>query len=96
MLETLTCADFLPALNQRFELRGNSSVSEVVLITAEPLSTNGPVPRPPFHLVFRGPQAPLLDQRIHALSHPALGALEIFLVPIGPNGEGQCYEAVFG
>jgi hypothetical protein len=48
----------------------------------------------PFSLVFVGDV--VLEQRIFAMTHPALGALEIFLVPIGPDPSGRLqYEAVF-
>jgi hypothetical protein len=96
VLEALTCASFQPVINESFELRDNTAVPRLDLICAEPLDPKGRVVRPPFHLIFRGPSAPVLDQRIHALSHPTFGALEIFLVPIGPDDLGQCYEAVFG
>ena len=50
----------------------------------------------PFVLTFAGPPDRLLDQRIHRLSHPVLGELEIFLVPIGPGADARPqYEAVF-
>jgi hypothetical protein len=49
----------------------------------------------PFTLEFTGPP-PALEQRIHALDHPILGALELFLVPIGLDPDGRVrYEAVF-
>jgi hypothetical protein len=48
-----------------------------------------------FSLLFRGPMAPVLPQRIYRLDHNSLGRLEIFLVPLGPDGEGMQYEAVF-
>lgn len=49
----------------------------------------------PFNLEFTGPP-PVLEQRIHALDHPILGALELFLVPIGLDPDGRVrYEAVF-
>ncbi|HZR02424.1 MAG TPA: hypothetical protein VFA81_04525 [Burkholderiales bacterium] len=51
--------------------------------------------REPFALLFRGPREPLLAQRIHRLENSELGALDIFLVPIGPDDIGQRYEAVF-
>ena len=48
----------------------------------------------PYSLVFIGDV--VLEQRIYALTHPVLGALEIFLVPIGPDPSGRLqYEAVF-
>ena len=51
--------------------------------------------RKQFSLVFRGPVAPILAQAIHTVGHVELGALEIFLVPIGPDAEGMVYEAIF-
>ena len=58
----------------------------------------GPPPRgrQPFSLVFRGPRHPVLPQHIYTLTNETLGRLEIFLVPIGPDGAGLRYEAVFG
>ena len=49
----------------------------------------------PFSILFRGPAEPVLPQAIYQLSHAALGAQDLFLVPIGPDGEGMAYEAVF-
>jgi hypothetical protein len=52
-------------------------------------------PRLQFSLVFRGPVEPLLRQATYGVDHPEVGHLEIFLVPIGPDGAGMRYEAVF-
>ena len=46
-----------------------------------------------FSLLFRGPIAPVLPQRIYRLDHDTLGSMEIFLVPLGPDGQGMQYEA---
>jgi hypothetical protein len=51
--------------------------------------------RAPFSIVFRGPPAPVLPQRIYHLEHGEIGALELFLVPVGPDGGGMRFEAVF-
>jgi hypothetical protein len=51
--------------------------------------------RQPFSLVFRGPRVPLLPQRIYRLEHDRMGALELFIVPLGPDGDGLRYEAIF-
>ena len=49
----------------------------------------------PFTLEFTG-LPPVLEQQIHALDHPILGALELFLVPVGLDPDGRVrYEAVF-
>ena len=48
-----------------------------------------------FTLVFRGPAALRLPQRIHLLEHPKLGTLPIFLTAIDGDSESISYEAVF-
>lgn len=48
-----------------------------------------------FSLIFNGPLAPVLPQRIYHLNHESLGSMEIFLVPVGPEGQSMQYEAVF-
>lgn len=48
-----------------------------------------------FQLKFTGPGPAYLQQMIHRLSHPVLGELEIFLVPIGTHGDGFIYQAIF-
>lgn len=49
----------------------------------------------PFSLLFRGPTAPVLGQGMHDLDNPNLSLPGIFLVPLGPEGDGQLYQAVF-
>ena len=52
--------------------------------------------RQPFSLLFvAGPDAPTLSQRLYRLDHASLGALDLFLVPIGPKNGVMQYEAVF-
>jgi hypothetical protein len=47
-----------------------------------------------FSLVFRGPMSPIQEQRIYPIKHERLGSFELFLVPIGPDEKGMCYEVV--
>ncbi len=72
---------------------------DLVLISAERMPTTGPVATPesgrPFSLLFRGPQEQPFGQGIHHLSHPEIGEIGIFLVPMQPDAEGPLYEAVF-
>jgi hypothetical protein len=37
----------------------------------------------------------VLPQAIYQLEHDRMGTMDIFLVPIGPDGQGMGYEAVF-
>jgi hypothetical protein len=49
-----------------------------------------------FSLIFHGPADRLLEERIHAMAHGALGTLEIFIVPIhGSDAVRTIYEACF-
>jgi hypothetical protein len=57
--------------------------------------------RTPFAVIFHGPLEPVRPQGIYRIEHGQLGTLELFLVPIGPDGTaagpaGMRYEAVFG
>jgi hypothetical protein len=85
-LETLTAADFAPHLHERFAVSPDGG-PPLQLELAEVTGAGGR----PFSVVFRGPGEPLLAQRIHRIEHPALGALDLFLVPVGPGR----YEAIF-
>jgi len=51
--------------------------------------------RHPFSLFFDGPRSFLLRQHTYRLAHEQLGAMEIFLVPVGETRETYQYEAVF-
>lgn len=48
-----------------------------------------------FSLIFRGPLEIPLRQRIHRLNHPALGSLELFMVPVGKDEGSRYYEVLF-
>jgi len=95
-LAGLTLPDFAACLGERFRLVAGGAALELELLSAdalgEAMQASG---RQPFSLVFRGPRAQALPQRIHRLESTRLGALEIFLVPIEPDPSGPRYEAVF-
>jgi hypothetical protein len=97
MPDKLTQLDFAPLVTDRFRLVEGTVTLELQLLSAEAATHGGhrASARPPFSLIFGGPLEPLLPQRIYSLQHPALGVLEIFLVPIGPDESGQRYQAIF-
>jgi hypothetical protein len=81
---------------------GSAEVIDLELIEAQAIgegrrSDSAGIRRQPFSLIFRGPRDPMLTQRIHAIEHPTLGTLAIFLVPIMPEGDltGLRYQAIF-
>jgi hypothetical protein len=97
MLDRLTAADFAPHQGQPFRMVAAEEEPpfEVELVEVAESEAPGPA-RKQFSLVFRGgPDVPL-PQRIYRVEHDQLGALEIFLVPIGPDDDGMRYQAVFG
>ena len=97
MLETFTCEMFTPLLGETFRLdvEGPAPVDLVLTDATElPMASARPG-RAPFSLVFRGPPATVYPQATYQLEHPDLGVFELFLVPIGADGEGVRYEAVF-
>ena len=95
MLEDLTIDTFSGRVGETFRLDyGAEEPLKIVLIEARGHRGDGEK-RQPFSIVFRAPRGPVLNQMIRRLEHPELGALELFLVPIGPDEEGLRYEAVF-
>jgi hypothetical protein len=96
-MATLTVDDFAATVGTRYATdAGPAGPTELELVSADAVGDAGPgVPRAPFSLVFLGPPDHPLGQGTHALQHPALGELEIFLVPIAPDADGRRYEAVF-
>ena len=48
-----------------------------------------------FSVFFKGAGKPFLPQRTYSLSSEGMGTIDLFLVPIGPDGDGFRYEAVF-
>jgi hypothetical protein len=97
VLETFTVATFTPHLGQPFHLMPDGAATiEVELIEAIPLGgAEEGNQRAPFSIVFRGPVRPVFPQRIYPIAHRELGEFDLFLVPIGPDGAGMRYEAVF-
>ena len=68
---------------------------EVTEPGSAPIADETAPKRRPFSIVLRGPMDALLPQNIYEVEHEEMGALSIFMVPIGPDREGMRYEAVF-
>jgi hypothetical protein len=101
--EALKAATFEPHIGSEFRVARldvanapKEDVATIRLLEVLKHPAQAGAPRAdPFTLEFTGPP-PALEQRIHALDHPILGALEIFVVPIGLDPDGRVrYEAVF-
>jgi hypothetical protein len=100
MLDELTAAHFAPYQNQTFTVRLDG-VEPIALELAgiTELGSGGAEPGPrrrPFSLLFLGPVSrQYLLQHIYRLEHEQIGALDVFLVPLGAEGGRMRYEAVF-
>jgi hypothetical protein len=100
MLDQVTRADFAQCLGQPFQIECGGRAVDVELSSVTGLGFKSPGDqehgkRESFTLLFHAPKNWRLPQRIYQLSHPKLGALEMFLVPIGPDEKGMRLEAVF-
>jgi hypothetical protein len=98
MLERLTAADFAAHLHETFTIQlvdGQPYPLELSAVE-EHGQPYQPGERTPFSLLFHHPRTDAyLPQQIYRLEHPHMGAIEIFLVPLGPDAAGMRYEAVF-
>jgi len=102
-LETLTVDVFQPRVGETFRIRVRpDNELDAELIEARALG-GGPSRahaetsrrRLPFSLSFRTSLAAPLPQSIYEVAHDEVGSYEIFLVPVGPDGKGMVYEAIF-
>jgi hypothetical protein len=95
----LRLESFVPRIGERFGMALDAPWNlELVLAEATALSGATAPPgafRAPFRLTFCGPAEPVRTQSIVPLENDALGRLEIFVVPIGPDANGMRYEAIF-
>ena len=101
LVEEMSHETFLPRLHQEFSLETSEAgtlslcLTEVKAHGVPPPNVGYTVKRRPFSLLFLGPCDPVLPQRIYPMSHPVLGAFELFIVPVGRDERGVRYEAVF-
>lgn len=77
--------------------RVGATLTEVEPQAVDPraAATGAPIRDVPFALLFVAPADALVDQGIHTVEHAALGRHEVFLVPIGPHGDGLGLQAIF-
>lgn len=98
MLDQLTLETFEPHVGTSFWAEfPNGSKVELRLIRAAKVmeSEAARLERHPFSLFFIGPKAYLLHQQIYHLTHESMEPLDLFLVPVGTEGDAYLYEAVF-
>ncbi len=95
MSDYLTRVSFEPYLNTTFRL--NLEGGEA--IDLELVEANDKTPErfdgEQFSLIFKGPPDSYIEQQTCPLEHPAMGRLDLFLVPVDQKKDGFYYEAFF-
>jgi hypothetical protein len=90
----LTPADFEPLEGGDFSLAGSNGTLVLKLSDVRHLGTalrEGGA----FSLLFTTAPGPSLPQATYPITHPELGTLELFMVPLGPKDGRNRYEVIF-
>ena len=91
----LTLGDFVGLVNRPMTVRHSGGTITFELAEARPLAQS-PREGGGFRLMFVGPHDTPLSQGTYAFQTTEGVSHEIFIVPIGPDGEQRlCYEAIF-
>ena len=95
MLENLTIESFAGHRGSTFRLVADEAVGfDMTLADVTPLGDSGV--RQAFSLIFHAPlAAPIMPQRIYRLEQSELGAIDLFVVPLGPKSGAFRYEVIF-
>ena len=94
MTKFFTIDTFSGHVNTKFLMHyGDSKTAELELTSVKDVGSS---PRQiQISLLFQGPDNVPIAQGIYTLEHDKLGALDIFLVPIGKDAKGVQYQAIF-
>ena len=95
MLDRLSLEDFSSLVGSELDVRAYDQQARLKLKEAKPIKSPSPRATQPFHLVLSAPPAWRVPQGLFRVTHPQLGEIELFAVPIGPDGDGFCYEVIF-
>ena len=98
MLDEVTHATFADRVGESFTIAAPDGDTLELTLAEASLAPEGhgmPGRRAPFSLIFHGPASPYAPQGTWALEHADLEGLELFLVPLGPEGDVMRYQAVF-
>src|SRR5436305_68203 len=90
-IAALKIDDFRPHLEAVFEMKAEGGVVPLKLAKVDASGDSGRAGGA-FSLIFIAPKGPFLPQAIYPIKHPALGVMEIFLVPVGQTQGGNGYQ----
>ncbi len=96
-LQLLAASDFQSQVGKEFFIHFTGDVTasaQLEKVTDLPRYAN--LERKPFSILLQTKQKErYYQQAIYTIEQPALGSMQIFLVPVGCNEKGVQYEAVF-
>lgn len=95
MPEPLAREDFEPLIDAELPMQIGATPVQARLVEVRALQSPSPRPTPPFVLTFLVRGDISAAQGTHCLTHPTLGAIEMFMVPVGRDATGTRFEAVF-
>jgi hypothetical protein len=95
MLDRLSLEDFLPHVGSEVAVSAYGQNARLTIKEAAPIKSPSPRASQPFHIVLSAPPTWRLPQGLYKVVHPMLGELELFTVPLGPDGTAFCYEVIF-
>lgn len=99
-LENLTKEKFAETLNTRFRVMVDSAGPvelQLVEVTAGAAASGGPDASKyeNFSLMFHGSGERFLPQKMYSFEHEKMGSFDLFIVPVGREGNLIKYQAVF-
>ena len=96
MSAPLTEKEFSKHVNTKFRIKGDPPLElELTAVKAYMGQSNDQSDMERFSAFFHGPADRYLPQSTYALDHEAMGAVDLFLVPVAQDEKGLRYEAVF-
>jgi hypothetical protein len=95
LMTKFTTSAFSRHLGSTFRMRGASLASPVAaeLIDVTKQAVNASLEQ--FSILFRVNQADMLAQGTYSFEHAEMGEFDLFIVPVGRDDQGYCYEASF-
>lgn len=95
MHDTLTHDRFQALLDQPVQLcLGDDLALDAKIAEVSARQRHGDAERDPFSVIFITDSEENHGQQIYTMKHSELGELDLFLVPLGPKGDGMSYEAI--
>lgn len=93
LAKKLSCSAFESALETAFQVTpGENGTESLEMRLVEVKSRSSPPGWEQFSALFLGPATPIWPQGIYRFVHPALGDLDLFMVPVARATRGVEYE----